>query len=824
MAKDFFDDFNPELWENAPDQNEEYDLEDILREFSSDRQDSGDQLADASAQEVPGTWVEEGDAEAPLSDAQEIPQYAANPEVEMPHTHGRHHGHHRDRRQQEQPTEPAIAAEEPEQAAKPKVAPMPYIRPEKRWEAAQQEEYVQESFLDGVSQESGYLLSEDENFETPDVRRVHEIDDVPSYFYSDYSEEKEEPKQRPSRRRQKHAADRYAAQDAVDRYGDQVQQTIEQAPEAEEEDADETEHLGFFSRIFAPRQEDDDVDLEEADGEDAEAWLDEEPDELGLIETSNLYGAKIRSLRSRSLLGFLISVISAYMALAYELSWPLPAFLRDNGTVLSGVSLIFLLLCMFCNITVVTIGLRDIAKAQIGAETLVVVAAIAAVIDSVCLMISGNTMGWAPFGAVVSFALTFATIGTKVKRNAYKLTFRTAAAAANPSVVTLERNQEDGSARLEKSQGEIRRFITKAEELDCAEQIFSYAAPLMIIAALVFALLCGIIHGDMWAFSHAFSSMLAIGASFSCLLAYGLPFSYLAKRLMKSGAAIAGWSGACDVHDASAVVITDSDLFPDGSLAINGVKIYAGHATSKVIAYTGSLIAYSGSELEKVFSELMSSQGCAILPVEDFSCYEGGGLGAMIKMDQVLVGSSGFMNLMGIRVPSNLNVKNAVFTALNGELAGVFSINYTPVNSVRHALVRLLGAKIAKVFAVRDFNITPLMLKQKFKFESDDMEFPSVEERYALSGGKEPSGRTLAVLCREGLAPLSETVTGGLRFYQVAKVNTWISVIGAVLGLLLMFYMCWAGAFGSVTNSNILIYSALWLVPILLLSGEINRY
>src|SRR5699024_1581281 len=138
-----------------------------------------------------------------------------------------------------------------------------------------------------------------------------------------------------------------------------------------------------------------------------------------------------------------------------------------------------------------------------------------------------------------------------------------------------------------------------------------------------------------------------------------------------------------------------------------------------------------------------------------------GGIGGTINGDGVLIGSSGFMNLMGIRVPANTNAKNAVFTAINDELVGIFAINYMAVNSVQNALVNLMNSKKMSVFAVKDFNISPALLEQKFMLPLNDIEFMSYEERYNLLADRDHSRkRTAAVVCREGLAPFTEVLLG----------------------------------------------------------------
>jgi hypothetical protein len=144
--------------------------------------------------------------------------------------------------------------------------------------------------------------------------------------------------------------------------------------------------------------------------------------------------------------------------------------------------------------------------------------------------------------------------------------------------------------------------------------------------------------------------MAAASASMTAALAYARPFSLAARSLADGGAAIAGWAGAKEAGGASGLVIRDTDLFPENSVSLNGVKMLSGAPVERVISYTGSLIVASGSGLSRIFGELLREYACPIYRIEDFAFYEGGGIGAAIKGNNVLVGTPAFMNLMGIRV------------------------------------------------------------------------------------------------------------------------------------------------------------------------------
>jgi len=178
------------------------------------------------------------------------------------------------------------------------------------------------------------------------------------------------------------------------------------------------------------------------------------------------------------------------------------------------------------------------------------------------------------------------------------------------------------------------------------------------------------------------------------------------------------------------------------------------------------------------------------------------------------------MNLMGIRVPTSMNMKNAVFTAVNDKLIAVFAINYVPSKSVQNALVSIIKYKIKLFFAVRDFNITPLMLEQKFKVPVDVVEYIPIQHTYNLSDEKKSEAkRVSAILSREGMSPYVESITGGRKLRTTALIATIFTLFTSAAGALLMFLICWTGAYDSASAGNLLLYMASMLVAVLIICG-----
>ena len=86
----------------------------------------------------------------------------------------------------------------------------------------------------------------------------------------------------------------------------------------------------------------------------------------------------------------------------------------------------------------------------------------------------------------------------------------------------------------------------------------------------------------------------------------------------------------------------------------------------------------------------------------------------------------------------------------------------------------------------------------------------------APEGGAER--RSAAVLGQDGMGALVEMTECARKAYQTARVSTAFSAAGSVLGLLLMFLLCWTGAFATASAGKAIVFMLLWLVPEIVLT------
>lgn len=542
--------------------------------------------------------------------------------------------------------------------------------------------------------------------------------------------------------------------------------------------------------------------------------------EMSAQKASFLYAEQASSLKLRCLLAGFLCLVLVYLSCGL----PAMGLLGGSLKVRTLVCLVLELVAMVVGLDVFSNGLVALFRRNPGIESLIAVSCLVSIAEAVYSVAANDFSAGLPFCAVSALSITFCLLGYYFNCKSLSLSFRTAALLKNPSVILSEDGGEENGRVLVSLKRPVTGFVRKSEQADIFEKTYTYFAPLLIIFSVVLSLLCYFASDKCDNFLHTLSASISVCASLSAVLGFSFPFYVLTQRLARSGAAIAGFSGCSELGRIRRLVVKDKDLFPVRTLSIAGVSVEEGFFPDKVTAYTTSMVASAGMGIAPVFTELMKKNGYTMRKVEDFACHEGGGIVARIGGDMVYVGSSSFIQLMGIRLQKGAASKSAVYTAINDTLAGVFEIAYTPVTSVQRGLLTLLRSKIDPVFAVRDFNITPMLIKQKFRLPKENFDFPSFADRYRISAEQtEDEGLVAAVFARGGLNAVSGLIKRGRRLYNSVLLCLILSVLGAFIGMLLMLAMCWTGAYDSASCANVIAFMLLWLVPVFVVSYGLKR-
>lgn len=604
----------------------------------------------------------------------------------------------------------------------------------------------------------------------------------------------------------------------------QVVDAVMEEEENRRQVAQPTRRRGLFSRkertledteAFRPVQDEETREKVSYVEEEEEEEAYEEPERDSRAAAAD-YNRRYVRLHRRAGPALLTALAAAALAAA-EYSAAAAAYLTFELSAILSLTLLGLQLVV-C-FPVVKRAAVELFHLRCTPELLISVFAFAALADNASVWLTAGRGTQMPMSVVAAAALYFTMRGEMLRLRGLRDSCHMAGHDKQPYVVSAVA----GGFRKQScdSEGFIR--MTECESEHAAW--YTTLLPVILVATVTFAALSAVNRFDSANFLWYWSVILAAASSFAFTAAFGTPLGKLAQRLKRGGCAVAAYSGAEMMRRKGSMILTDQDLFPPGTVFMNGMKVYA-HDAFQAVSYASSLIDASGCGLRQVFADLRRSQGGRTYPVEEFSFYEEGGISGVICGESVLLGRADFMAQMGIRLPREIKLKTGVFLAVDKELVAVFAIKYMASDNVDAALQMILHNGIQPVFAVRDFNITPALLKRKFKINTKKRcLYPALSQRLALSEEERVSNRHPgALLFREGLMPYAETVVGGKRMHgAVCKSCAW-ALAGSVCGTLLAFYLVFMGGFAVLTPAALLAFQLLWSVPSAMVNGWVTQY
>ena len=373
---------------------------------------------------------------------------------------------------------------------------------------------------------------------------------------------------------------------------------------------------------------------------------------------------------------------------------------------------------------------------------------------------------------------------------------------------------QNGMSGLLRGEGRLEDFMETYEKSTGPEKLQSFYAFISFLLCIGISVLAGVLHGVSMAVQILATSLLvAVPASF--FIALSRPAAILERRLHMVGAVLCGWNGVKGLSGKAAFPIGGRDLFPQGSTKLNGIKFYSDRDPDMIVSYTSSLILESGSSLIPIFEQLMNSRGVVANPVHSFHQYQSDGIGGNVCGERVLLGSTEFLQEMGVDIPEGSMVSQAVYAAIDGELCAVVAISFAKMRSAAAGMVTLCGyRKLSPLFISSDFALPESFVRSKFEIHTKRLQFPPLDQRAALRN-KLPQEDLpdLALSTRPDLISFAYAVTGARALRTSCKWGMMLHLLGGILGLLSMLVLAITGSTYLLTPVNILLYQLVWMVP-----------
>lgn len=461
-------------------------------------------------------------------------------------------------------------------------------------------------------------------------------------------------------------------------------------------------------------------------------------------------------------------------------------------------------------------GISDLFHGKFSLNTMLFFTLIACGIDAVFCLRELRV----PCCAAFSLSLTMSLWDRCQRRTTEMGQMDTMRKATRLDSVVKSPDYHDGRAGILRGEGQVEDFMDTYATRSGPERVQSIFALISFLLCIGIAVLAGMRHGVSMAFQILAPAMLmATPASF--FIAISRPMAILERRLHMVGTVICGWQGVKALSTKVAFPLSDSDIFPTGSVKLNGVKYYGDRTPEDAIAYASALMAENGGALAPVFRELLKSKDGFAYQVENFRVYPTGGIGGEVCKEPVLLGTIDFLQDMGVEIPEGTLVNQAVYCSIDGQLSAVFAITYGKLKSSAAGLVSLCAnRKLTCVMLCDDFMLNESFLRSKFSVSTRRMRFLEREERQALAQRKATAEDTaLALTTQDGLSPIAYAISGARSVRTATRMGLWLHIFAGILGMLIMASLAYIGNTELLTPLNILLYQLVWTIPALLISS-----
>lgn len=460
-------------------------------------------------------------------------------------------------------------------------------------------------------------------------------------------------------------------------------------------------------------------------------------------------------------------------------------------------------------------GMADLGKRRFSVNTLLMFSFIACLADGIFCLSQVRVPCCAPF----SLNMTMSLWGAYQRRNTEMGQMDTMRKATRLDSLVLGEEVYDGKPGFLRGEGQVEDLMDTYQIPSKPERVLGGYALVALFLSIAIGVTAGLLHSPISGIRF-FSASLLVAVPATSYITISRPMAILERRLHKVGTVLCGWDGVRELNREASFPLVDTDLFPAGSVKMNGLKFYGSRNPDQVVAYGTAVIVADGSGLAPLFSQLLESRNGYHYEVETLRSYENEGIGGVVNDEAVLVGTLDFMQKMGVEMPQGTGVTQAVYVAVDGVLCGVFALSYHRSKPAVTGLTTLCAYRhLTPVMSSGNFMLDEKFIREQFGVNTRRMAFPqrSVRDDIATKHLL-PDAPALALTTREGLAGMAYAVTGARALRSATLAGVTIHMLGGILGLLIMLALTVLDAQYLLTPGNLMLYELVWMIPGLLIT------
>lgn len=556
----------------------------------------------------------------------------------------------------------------------------------------------------------------------------------------------------------------------------------------------------------------------------------EEAEEIRLrdpAQAARSFKRRARGLSVRSVIVLILAAAAAYLSLAPSFDvLPLPVVLDavENPGIGIGVLLLLQFIALFLGVDVFGMGFNSLFHGAPDRASLVSFAIVASLLHGASIIVFENAPGVQVPYLAVSILLLYAAMREERGRYAAQArAYQAICSAEQPMAVYSHYDREDDACRAVKGPlHDDKAFLLEMERPDTVDRFSMIYVPIALAASIIFALVASVARGEPVRFFWAFSAILSVSAPLGLLCAFGASYKNISRRLLGSGAALAGARQANLLRGTEEVVLTENDLFPAGSISLEALQNAGRMSDDKLLGCAAALADAAGLELGRVLTEAVRERYGVTLAARNVQFVEGG-LAGEIGGSRMVLGTAALMVKLGQRIRSGQTEDETVsaYLVVDNVLAGALLLRYQPTKSTYQAMRLMRRMHMNAALAVRDFNISPAMVESQFDLRRGFADQPEPDSvRRLLDPTYAKADAPAAIIVREGAGPFLQVLRCADKLAGAVRSALTLGAFAGICGMLIVFYLVFQNAVDALPVLHLLLYLLIWYVPVFIITQQ----
>lgn len=508
------------------------------------------------------------------------------------------------------------------------------------------------------------------------------------------------------------------------------------------------------------------------------------------------------------------------------------------GLVYIILNLIFIGLSVgFCYRNIIN-GIKSVVKFKADSDSAAAVAVIAVLVQTVLSIF--DTQGLADgkihlYGAVVTGILLVNTFGKMTLLKRIYANFRFVSSPEEKYAVKI---YDDYNTSLkfakdtvagtpviayQKKAGFLKRFLEISYEPDPSEVASHNMAPFTLVLSLVICIITTLVTKNI---SYGLASLAAaacIGVTVTNMTALNVPIADLCKRARKVGAMVSGYEAIEEVASVNAIMIDETDLFPQGTVVLEGVKTFDSENLEASITAATALIDSVGGTVADVFNQVITKAGVELPKVSNVVLEDAHGVSGDVNGKHVLVGNRDILVNHSITPPEREDVikylgsdRKPLFVAVDGKLEAMLVLSYKADKRKKNELRKMEEEGVSVIIRSVDANMTPKFVSKLFDVSESSVRVITGklgQEYDKAVDGEIP--RADALIATKGRAEsMMSVVTACIKEKKIFGLILAAQNIAVIIGIVLVALLSFSSGIGQLSSYSLIFYQLFWMIII----------